>query len=136
MDQLSSVAIEIEPTSATTGNVLPLLHELRHALLQFRDDGTEHCIDLNSLPLAVQDYRRLDELLGRGEIHAQLLALGESQITETRIPGIWRIIHYNTEHAVVGRFLEVTGCPAILKTQQQDLGSGIQDLERLIDACR
>lgn len=135
MDQLGSVAIEVEPAPASTGNVLPLLHELRHALLRFHDDGSEHCIDLNSVPLAAQDYRALDELLGHGEVRAQLRALGDSEISETRIPGIWRVVHFNTEHAVVGRFLEVTACPALLKTQQQDLAGGIEDLQQLIDAC-
>lgn len=133
MDELGAIAIEIEPAAATTGNVLPLLHELHHALLRFQDDGSEHCIDVNSLPLSEQDHRQLESVLGRGEVHAHLQALGDSEITETQVPGIWRITHLNAEGAVVGRFLEVTACPAILKTQQPDITDGIAHLQRLIE---
>ncbi|MDT8387123.1 MAG: hydrogenase expression/formation C-terminal domain-containing protein [Thiogranum sp.] len=133
MDKAGAIAIEIEPAAITTGNVLPLLHELQHALLRFQIDGSEHCIDVNSLPLSEQDHRQLESVLGRGEVHARLQALGDSEITETRIPGIWRVVHANAEGAVVGRFLEVTACPSILKTQQPDITDGIAHLQRLID---
>lgn len=133
MDRIDSISIETDSSPALTGNVLPLLHELRHALEDFAANGTEHSIDLNSLPLAPQESQQLDRLLGSGEVRAQLDALGTSDIIETAIPGVWRVTHHNGDHVVVGQFLEITDCPAILKSQPQDLPSGISQLEKLID---
>ncbi len=132
MKRIDSIPIETENTPALTGNVLPLLHEIRHALEDFAATGTEHTIDLNSLPLAPEESRQLETLLGTGEVRAQLDALGTSDITETAIPGVWRVTHYNGDRGVVGQFLEITDCPAILKSQPQDLPSGIGQLKQLI----
>ena len=133
MDPLASISVTVETSSVTTGNVLPILHELRHALQRLRTDHTEHIIDLSSLPMAAEEYLEIEQLLGHGEIHARLQALGESTISETAIPGIWSIVHMNADKAVVGRFLEITDCPAILKTQAQDLENGIAQLAHVID---
>ena len=132
MARMDSIPIEVDSSSALTGNVLPLLHEMRHALEDFATTGTEHTIDLNSLPLAPQESRELEELLGTGEVCAQLDALGTSEITETAIPGVWRVTHYNGDRVVVGQFLEITDCPAILKSQPQDLPGGVSRLDQLI----
>ena len=163
MDRIDSISIEVDGSPALTGNVLPLLHEIRHALEDFATTGTEHTIDLNSLPLAPQESRQLpypemtpelataihrflarsparvlavqlEDLLGSGEVRAQLDALGTSEITETAIPGVWRVTHYNGDRVVVGQFLEITDCPAILKSQPQDLPSGVSRLDQLISA--
>ena len=132
MNRIDAVSIEVEGTPALTGNVLPLLHEIRHALEDFAATGTEHTIDLNSMPLAPEESRELESLLGTGEVRAQLDALGTSEITETAIPGVWRVTHSNGDRVVVGQFLEITDCPAILKSQPQDLPAGISQLEQLI----
>ncbi len=133
MERIESISIEVDSTTTLTGNVLPLLHELRHALKEFSATGTEHTIDLNSLPMAPQEDQQMERLLGTGEVRAQLDALGTSDITETAIPGVWRITHYNSDRVVVGRFLEITDCPAILKSQREDLPAAIDQLQRLID---
>ena len=132
MDQLESIPIDVDPASALTGNLLPLLHELRHALRRFTDAGTSHTIDLSSLPMAPEEQRQLQRILGEGEVRASLQALGSSNIAETAIPGIWSITHYNGDEKIVGRFLEVTDCPSLLKSQHQDLADGIDRLEQLI----
>ena len=133
MDRIESISIEVDSTETPTGNVLPLLHELRHALNEFAATGTEHTIDLTSLPMTPQEDQQLERLLGTGEVRAQLDALGTSDITETAIPGVWRVTHYNGDRVVVGRFLEITDCPAILKSQREDLPAAIEQLDGLID---
>ena len=132
MDRVDSISIEVDSSPALTGNVLPLLHEIRHALEDFATTKTEHTIDLNSLPLAPEESRQLEQLLGSGEVRAQLEALGTSEITETAIPGVWRVTHYNGDRVVVRQFLEITDCPAILKSQPQELPSGVSRLDELI----
>ena len=132
MNRLDSIPVNVEETASLTGNLLPLLHELRHALKTCAESGYVHISDLNSLPLAPAESTQLESLLGHGEIVAQLQALGESDIAETRIPGVWRITHRNADGTVVAQLLEVTDCPAILKAQHQDLPAGVELLEQLI----
>jgi hypothetical protein len=45
---------------------------------------------------------------------------------------VWRVTHYNGDRVVVGQFLEITDCPAILKSQPQDLPTGVSRLDQLI----
>jgi hydrogenase-1 operon protein HyaF len=129
---IETIAIASEHASTPTGNVLPLLHEIKHALKALAERGTEYSIDLNSLPLAPQEDDALERLLGLGEVQARLTALGVSEIVETAVPGVWRVTHRDSNDNVVGRFIEVTVCPAILKSQQEDLAGGITQLERMI----
>ena len=51
-------------TEAATGNVEPLLHEIRHALKRLAngEDGT--VIDLKRLPLAPGEEERIEATLG------------------------------------------------------------------------
>jgi hydrogenase-1 operon protein HyaF len=111
-----------------TGNVRPLLHEIRHALVRLADGGDGTVIDLQSLPLAPGEERRIEEALGQGEIAAELNALGRSSIVETAYPGVWMITHRNTEDEVIGRFIEVTRVPALLKAQPEDVQAGLERL--------
>lgn len=111
-----------------TGNVKPLLHEIRHALVRLAAGGDGTVIDLQSLPLAPGEERRIEEALGQGEIVAELNALGRSSIVETAYPGVWMITHRNTEDEVIGRFIEVTRIPDLLKAQPEDMRAGLQRL--------
>jgi hydrogenase-1 operon protein HyaF len=132
MHRIDSIPVDVRETAYHTANLLPLLHELRHALVACAERGETHSIDLNRLPLAPAESAQLEQLLGRGEITARLQALGDSEIVETRLPGVWRITHRNADGTVVARLLEITDCPAILKTPQQDLADGALQLEQLI----
>lgn len=127
MSALDSIAIRAE---TETGNVRPLLHEIRHALnrLANGDEGT--VIDLQSLPLAPGEETRIEAALGEGEVRAELNALGPSTILETSYPGVWLITHRNTENEVIGRLIEVTRMPDLLLAQPEDIQAGIARLER------
>lgn len=112
-----------------THNVLPLLHEIRHAMAQLLETGEPSIIDLRSLPLAPGEEERIETTLGTGEIKAMLDALGPSEIRETRFPGVWLITHYNDDNQVTGKFIEVTYIPALLKSQDADIADGLQELD-------
>jgi hydrogenase-1 operon protein HyaF len=112
-----------------TGNLIPLLHELRHALERWLEQGEQHAIDLRSMPLAPGEEDSLLEQLGVGEITARLSALGHSDIIETRYPGVWLITHYNEHEKVIGRFLEVCEVPCIVRSQSDDIRAGLARLE-------
>ncbi len=111
-----------------TGNADPVLHEIRHALSELLATGKEWTIDLGAIPYAPGDERRLNEVLGQGEITAHLTIMGKSQVSETAIPGVWRIEHFDEKGEMQSRFIEVTLMPEIMKTQTEDAERGLQAL--------
>lgn len=111
-----------------TGNASPLLHEIKHALTQLINDGTENIIDLGAIPFAPGDDRILEDILGTGEVHAILSLQGESHVRETSIPGVWRVDHLDEAGQQQSRFIEVTFMPDILKTQREDAERGLETL--------
>jgi hydrogenase-1 operon protein HyaF len=124
---LADIDVRVESSS---GNIEPLLHEIRHALMRVTEGGEGTTIDLGSLPLAPGEERRIEDLLGKGEVCAELDALGPTMVQETRYSGVWYITHRNTEQEVVARFIEVTRMPELLLSQCADMQHGIEQLER------
>ena len=59
-----------------TQNVKPLLHEIKHALEGLIENGESSIIDLRSIPLAPGEEEKILDTLGKGEVSAQLDALG------------------------------------------------------------
>ncbi|HKJ54194.1 MAG TPA: hydrogenase expression/formation C-terminal domain-containing protein [Gammaproteobacteria bacterium] len=104
-----------------TWNVGPLLHEIRHALQELTDSGKTGIIDLRSIPLAPGEEDKIIEALGEGEVQARIDALGPSEICETRYPGVWLVTHYNEEREIIGRFIEITDMPEILRSQADEI---------------
>lgn len=108
-----------------TGNAAPVLHEIAHALRRLLETGQPTTIDLGAIPFAGGDERVMDEVLGKGEVHATLNLMGDSHVQETGIPGVWRVDHFDTKGETQSRFVEVTFMPEILKTQPQDAERGL-----------
>ena len=111
-----------------TLNVEPILHEIRHALERLINTGESSVIDLRSIPLAPGEEETIIDRLGQGEVSAQLDALGPSEIRETRFAGVWLITHYNENESVMGRFIEITKFPDILKAQDEDMSHAARRL--------
>jgi hydrogenase-1 operon protein HyaF len=128
MNQVGLSQFNIQLGSELTWNVKPLLHEIRHALEELLESGKTSIIDLRSIPLAPGEEETIINALGRGEISAQLKALGPSDIYETRYAGVWLITHYNENESVVSRFIEITELPAILKSQREDMTAALEKL--------
>ncbi len=134
-EALGSIGVKVEPSApeeidAFTLNVLPLLHEVRHALERLLASGEPTTIDLGSIPLAPGEFDRIDGALGTGEVKVMLDAMGPSQVYETQFSGVWRITHFNAANEVVGRYVEVTRIPEILLAQEADVRVGLDLLTR------
>ena len=145
MNSLDAITVRVE---AATGNVAPLLHEIRHALRRMAAGEGNHdedesanglsmnahsacsVIDLRSLPLAPGEEERIEEILGVGEVRAELNALGPTIVQETRVSGVWLITHRNENDEVVAKFIEVTRIPAILLAQDEDIQHGVEYLNK------
>lgn len=126
MSALDTIPVTTETAS---GNVEPLLHEIRHALTRLGNGENGTVIDIKRLPLAPGEEQRIESMLGTGEVRAVVDALGPTEVIETSYPGVWLITHRNAEDAIVARFIEVTDIPDLLKSQQADIEHGLQKLE-------
>jgi len=115
------VKFNIQIGDELTQNVKPLLHEIKHALDNLIETGRTTIIDLRSIPLAPGEEDKILNTLGRGEVLAQLNALGLSEVIETQYAGVWIVTHYNDEEHIISRFIEVTTMPEILCSQTEDI---------------
>lgn len=133
MSGLDAIGVRVEGPdlkALARENARPILHEIRHAVAKLLESGEETVIDLRGLPLSDFDQDFLVEQLGTGELECRLDALGKSVIRETAYHGVWLVTHYNEGERVIGRFVEVTYVPTILKSDPIDIRS---DLDRLTE---
>ena len=121
--------LKVETAASLTHNVQPLLHEIRHALVKLLDDGGHTVIDLRSLPLAPGEEEQLLDQLGQGEVYARLHSLGPTEIVETRYPGVWVVVHFNSDNELIGKFIEICDTPELLRSQQEDIRQGLEQLQ-------
>ena len=117
----AEIKFNIQVGDELTQNVKPLLHEIKHALDNLIETGRTSIIDLRSIPLAPGEEDKILNTLGRGEVLAQLNALGLSEVIETQYAGVWLVTHYNDEDHIISRFIEVTTMPEILCSQTEDI---------------
>ena len=122
---LDGIAVAVEHAS---GNVEPVLHEIRHALTRWLEEGTSTCIDLKGIPLAPGEEERIVAALGAGEVRAELAVLGRSELIETACPGVWIVTHFDEGGAQQARFIEITAVPQILRSQETDIAAGLARL--------
>ena len=119
-------------TEVSSGNIPPLLHEVRHALAALAKNGTCNVIDLKSIPLAPGEQEAILATLGEGEVRAELQSLGKSEIIETSFPGVWVVTHCDEQGDIRARFIEITRMPEILESQAPDIAEGLGRLESLL----
>ena len=129
MAESTLAELEIEVGDIGTHNVIPLLHEIRHALAHLLEEGKETVIDLRSIPLAPGEEAAIEQALGEGEMQAVLSALGPSDFRESSYPGVWLVTHYNHDDKIVGKFVEVAIVPSLLRSQPEDMAAGLRRLE-------
>ena len=129
----ADIKFNIQIGDELTQNVKPLLHEIKHALDNLIETGHKTIIDLRSIPLAPGEEDKILNTLGRGEVLAQLNALGLSEVIETQYAGVWIITHYNDENNIISRFIEVTTIPEILCSQTEDILAAYSSLTLDLD---
>jgi len=119
----------IDASPETWGNSLPILHEIRYGLKRLAEAGEKTLIDLRAIPFGPGDEARLLEILGEGEVKAEIDALGPTRVWESAVPGVWIIDHRNLEEHRLALLVEVTTIPDILCTQPQDLENAMRALD-------
>ena len=104
-----------------TGMALSVLAEIGRMLEALSESGQAGAIDLRSLPLSDVDRAQLEEVLGRGEVRAELDIAGESEVWETTYPGVWWIRHRGAGNKIASEEISVCAIPEILITHPVDI---------------
>ena len=133
MSSSATTQFNIQIGDDLTWNVAPLLHEVKHALAGLIKNNETVVIDLRSIPLAPGEEEKILNALGQGEVQSQLNALGLSEIIETQYAGVWLITHYNDENDIIGRFIEITTMPDILRSQEEDIVEAFNRLSESLE---
>jgi hydrogenase-1 operon protein HyaF len=116
------------------GNSLPILHEVRHGLKRLAETGESTLIDLRAIPFGPGDEVRLLELLGEGEVTAEVDALGPTRVWETAVKGVWIVDHRDLDEQRLALNIEVATIPNILRTQPEDVKDAIRALDERLAA--
>jgi hydrogenase-1 operon protein HyaF len=108
-----------------------ILLEIATLLERYLQHGEPGELDLHSLPLIPADRQALQRALGRGEVTMQLNVMGESEIIETRFPGVWRIVHRDPEGRTVAEGVEVRPVPSIIAAARSDMRRSVEQIMAL-----
>ena len=114
----------------TTGMALSVLAEVGRLLEALAESGRPGAIDLRSLPLTDADRRQLEDLLGRGEVHAELDVAGKSEVWETAYPGAWWVRHLGADDRIASEEIAICPVPEILQAHPDDILAGARRLSR------
>ena len=129
---MSLNAIPVHTETVATGNLRPVMHEIRQALSDLIVHGTHGMIDLHSLPFSPQEYAALDDFLGEGEIDLTLNVLGKTRLRESSYAGIWRVEHFDDNDKRIGYFIEIGHVPEILRSQCDDIKEGLATMTTIL----
>lgn len=120
------------PATARTGNERAVLAEVRSHLDRLAETGESSAIDLLALPLSDADRAWLREVLGRGEVRAEVDAAGVSEVQETDLAGVWWVTHRDAGERTVAELIEITLLPEILRAATADVAAARDRLDRLL----
>jgi len=116
-----------------TGMALSVLTEISRMLETLAESGEPGFIDLRSLPLSDTDRAQLEELLGRGEVRAELEVAGASEIWETAYPGVWWVRHCGAGGKVATEEISVCRIPEILISHPVDIEAAASRLRQELE---
>jgi hydrogenase-1 operon protein HyaF len=121
-------------TDRATGMALSVLAEVGRMLETLAETGQAGSIDLRSLPLTDADRLELEELLGSGEVRAEMELAGASEVWETSYPGAWWIRHRGAGGKIATEEIAVCPVPEILITHPVDIQAASRKLRQDIES--
>ena len=119
-------------TSQVTGMALSIMTEVSRMLEALAATGETGSIDLRSLPLTDADRDQLEELMGRGEVQAELEVSGDSTVWETSYPGAWWVRHRGAGGKISSEEISICPVPAILSAHPVDIEAAAKRIKRTI----
>jgi hydrogenase-1 operon protein HyaF len=133
LNTLAGIPVTVEHAS---GNVELLLHEIGHALERLMESEKSSIIDLRGVPLAPGEEERILEFLGTGEVRAELDAGGPSTVNESRFAGVWIVTHHDPAGDIIGRLIEITFVPDIMRSQAVEMRESRERIARELALMR
>jgi len=122
-------------TGHTTGMAYSILAEIGQLLTALSERGEAGAIDLRSLPMTDADRGQLEEILGRGEVRAELDLAGDSEVWETSYNGVWWIRHRGAGDKIATEEIAVTPMPEILMTHPADIAAASRRIRQDLDSA-
>ena len=119
-------------TSLVTGMALSIMAEVARMLKALADKNETGSIDLRSLPLTDADREQLEELMGRGEVKAELEVSGDSTVWETSYPGAWWIRHRGAGGKISSEEISICPVPAIFSAHPADIEAAVNRIKNAI----
>ena len=129
LDQIPISVVEKENRAM----VHSILLEIAALLQTYLQTGERGELNLQSLPLSAIEQQALQHELGVGEVTIQLNTMGESEISETRFSGVWRVVHRDQEGRVVSEVIEVATVPAIVEADFNDMERALNEMQSLAE---
>ena len=108
--------------------VLALLNEIEAKLDALVTHGEESTIDLIWLKRMPQELELLRNLLGEGEVSANINSFGISRVQETAVPCVWWVSHRDFDGSRQGELIEITEIPDLLRSDRLSIKKGLADL--------
>lgn len=103
-------------------------------LSNYQAYGRHDSIDLRWLSLLPGDLDSLREVLGAGEVRAEVSALGVSVAYETAIQCVWWVEHYGQDGESRGHWIEITEVPSLLRSDRAAIAYGLETLRDRISS--
>ncbi len=101
-----------------------LLKRISSMLSELLERDEIASIDLGEEKLDQWDYARLQEVLGWGDIEADLGEPVATRVLSTAIPGVWWVSHLNEDGEVIAEFIEVGYCPEVMIASVEEVRDG------------
>lgn len=101
-----------------------LLRLIAKLMGQLADEGTTGSIDLLAQPLDEEDFARLREFLGEGEIAFDLANDGTIEVRETAYAGVWWVTHRDSDGNTIADFIEIAYCPDVMIADPLSVADG------------
>lgn len=120
-------------TAATTGMAHSVLAEIGRLLENLAETGSTGSVDLRSLPLTDADRAQLEELLGPGEVSAELDIAGRSTVRETSFSGVWWIRHLGAGDRIAAEEIAVCPVPEILLSHPADIDAAARRIRHTLN---
>jgi hydrogenase-1 operon protein HyaF len=121
-------------TGNSTGMAYSILAEIGELLTTLSEHGEAGAIDLRSLPLTDADRDQLEDILGRGEVQAELDLAGTSEVWETSYNGVWWIRHKGARDKIATEEIAVTPVPEILMAHPADIAAASRRVQQDLDS--
>lgn len=115
-------------------NVLPLLHELRTRMLDWRGGAANHVISLSLFPLSPADAATLTHILGQAPLDLRSKGYGSCRVVPTRRRHVWAVQYFNVMEKVILDTLEIGDVPAAVLAGREDFADAVRRLDELLDA--